>query len=439
MIVVVTGMVLFASPASAHHPQIDGTAVCNPATGQYDVTWTIRSDADHEKDWVLTSISRSIGIATPTAAADDQVAHTGHESVDPGAGTLVLEVEARWQDKHDSTSGVVTQAQSGSVTISPTRCDPDVNDASASVTTTPATCEYGETLEYGAASFATLSGTPDGTVGGPTPYSVTATAAAGHTFADGSRAQEFTGTLGGPTDFDDDQCADGDAAAAVATTQPGCGSGEQLVLGDPLNATWGVPTLTEGPGDYVVVVTADPGHRFSDGTRTQEFTGTLAGPLPDDNGPDVPGCDQTDQPEDLVREVAGAQASCELQGTMTWVDVYTTPTVWNPVPGTWALGDEVGPVRTDEEYEPYSDGEFADECVEEPEVQGDQTRVLLAERSVAELRVVQDAVPTAVDAGLVPERTLVVDDGRNPPWLALGAFLGLLGTVGVSRRRAANP
>ena len=43
--------------------------------------------------------------------------------------------------------------------------------------------------------------------------------------------------------------------------------------------------------------------------------------------------------------------------------------------GSWELGDEVGPVRTDEEYVPYSDGEFAEECAEEACVQAFHCRL----------------------------------------------------------------
>lgn len=422
-----TGMVLVASPASAHHPLISGTAVCNSATGKYDVTWTIESDADRDKNWLLTSVSRAIGITTPTAAQDDQTDFTGRETVDPGAGTLSLTVAARWQDKADSSRGVATATQTGSVTVPATRCDPDAKDASAVISTTP----------------------------------------------------------------------------------PGCGVGERLVLGATQHATWGVPSRTEGPGTYVVVATAVQGHQFADGTRTQEFRGTLAGPLPDDNGPSFPGCDRPDQPDpskrqetadrsscdlrdvggtefwtdewtttyvwsdqsgwtaqetgpvriaewfvpftddeyfaecapvqpaDLVREVPGEEESCELQGATSWVDVYTTPAVWNPETRAWELGEETGPVRTDEEYVAWSDERFEEECAEEPEVRGEEADVLQDEVSTPEVKGEQAVVPTVVDAGLTSNQN-PLDVGLNPWWLVTGMFLGLMSAVGVRRRRAAN-
>ena len=504
----VTGMVLIASPASAHHPVISGTAVCNPTTGKYDVTWTIRSDADYNKYWLLTRVSRTIGITTPTAAQDDQTAFIGRETVDPGARTLNLEVEARWHNRSDSTRDIATASRTGNVTIPTTRCDPDAADAAASVSTTPATCQAGETLVYGPTTYANLSGTPNGTVG-PNPYSVTATADAGHTFSSGNKTVKFDGTLAGPLDADDNACAAKDASAAISTTPPACGVGETLVLGAVQHATWGAPSLSAGPGNYVVVATADPGYRFADGTKTKEFRGTLAGPLPDNNGPNFPGCDRSDQPDptkrqepgersacdlrdvggtefwtdewtttyvwrdqlgwtgqetgpvridesfvpftddeylaecapvqpaDLVREVPGGDESCELQGAMTWVDVYTTPAVWNPETRAWELGQETGPVRTDEEYVAWSDERFEDECAEEPEVRGEEAEVLEDEVSPPEVKGEQAVVPSAVDAGLASNQN-PLDVRRNPLWLVVGMFLGLLGTVGARRRRAAN-
>lgn len=68
-----------------------------------------------------------------------------------------------------------------------------------------------------------------------------------------------------------------DASATLSTTPATCDAGETLVLGATNHATWGTPTLTEGPGDYSVTATADSGHLFSNGSPTQTFTGTLAG------------------------------------------------------------------------------------------------------------------------------------------------------------------
>ena len=373
------------------------------------------------------------------------------------------------------------------------------------MSTTPSTCLSGETLNYGAITNAMFSGTPDGTVG-PAAYSVVATADSGHRFGNGDTTKPFDGSLAGPLDPDGELCAAQDAAAQISTTAASCGVGERLVLGGTLHATWGLPTLVEGPGQYSVTATADPNYRFGDGLRSKTFTGSLAGPLPDNNGPNFPGCDRPQQPEpterqvpdrvsgcdlrdvggvlswvdvfsttyvwsdvtgwtgvetgpvrtsedftpytddeyfaecaeaqpaDIVVEVAGAQASCEIQGTTTWVDVYTTTSVWNPVTRAWELGEQTGPVRTDEVYVPYSEEVFEEVCVEEPEVKGEQGHVIKHELPEVPA---SPAVPTAVDAGLGGAES-PLGSPRNPLWLlAVGGGLGLMGSAGL-RRRAAN-
>jgi hypothetical protein len=74
--------------------------------------------------------------------------------------------------------------------------DPEVLAASASVSKTPATCETGEVLVYGAITNATYdeTSTPDGTTG-PADYEVVAIANEGAEFTGEST---FTGTLDGP-------------------------------------------------------------------------------------------------------------------------------------------------------------------------------------------------------------------------------------------------
>lgn len=78
--------------------------------------------------------------------------------------------------------------------------------ASASVFTTEANCEVGETLRYGTITGATFSGTPDGTQG-PGSYTVTATALANYEFSPGVTVLEFSDTLDGPLDPSNPSCA----------------------------------------------------------------------------------------------------------------------------------------------------------------------------------------------------------------------------------------
>ena len=80
------------------------------------------------------------------------------------------------------------------------------------------------------------------------------------------------------------------------------------------------------------------------------------------------------------------------------MDVYTTASVWNPVTRAWELGEETGPVRADEAFVPYTDAEFEEECVDEPDVKGEQGNN--NPPPIVEVKGVQGVVPTAVDAGL---------------------------------------
>ncbi len=117
------------------------------------------------------------------------------------------------------------------------------------------------------------------------------------------------------------------------------------------------------------------------------------------------------------------------------MDVYTTASVWNPVTRAWELGEETGPVRADEAFVPYTDAEFEEECVDEPDVKGEQGNN--NPPPMVEVKGVQ-GVPTAVDAGLGGDNS-PIPAGRNPLWLmVIGGGLGLMGSAGLRRRTAAH-
>ncbi|MBN9151955.1 MAG: hypothetical protein J0H56_11140 [Micrococcales bacterium] len=82
---------------------------------------------------------------------------------------------------------------------------PDLKDATAVISITPATCSTAEVLVLGAISNATW-GTPTLTTG-PGTYSVTATANAGHAFSNGSSTMVFGGTLAGVLSPTSQACA----------------------------------------------------------------------------------------------------------------------------------------------------------------------------------------------------------------------------------------
>ena len=136
------------------------------------------------------------------------------------------------------------------------------------------------------------------------------------------------------------------------------------------------------------------------------------------------------QPEPIVVEVAGAQASCKIRGSLTWVDVYTTEYVWNAETSAWELGEATGPVSTDETFIAYTDEELADLCTE---VEGEEPPKDHEIQNPG-----SPEVPTVVDAGLVLH-DVPSGEARHPLWLlAVGGGLGLMGAAGLRRRATAT-
>jgi len=196
---------------------------------------------------------------------------------------------------------------------------------------------------------------------------------------------------------------------------------------DPGNAEWVVPEDTEvldweltENGDLVVSII--PGNTVFTGTKdtTHNFG------QPEETNTEA--CPSV-QPEDLVREVAGVQASCKLGGVKTWVDVYTTPYVWDEELGDWVLGEETGPVRTEETFVKYTAAQLERKCAE---VKGEQENKPPKNQPAVEVKGEQASVPSAVDAGLAD----AAPSGGASGWglLSLGAGLALIG-MSVSRRR----
>lgn len=123
-------------------------------------------------------------------------------------------------------------------------------------------------------------------------YNIVATADLYYEFADGDPSdatlKAFSGTLAGQLSPTDPACVDPQpelATASVSFTQPNCFSGEKLILGTPVNASW-EPDATdlEGPFSYDFDALADENAEFAGGSTTKNFTGSLDGPL-DENDP----------------------------------------------------------------------------------------------------------------------------------------------------------
>ena len=177
-----------------------------------------------EKDSISHIILCTVPTPTPPATQNDAV--VGVASVTPAtcdvAGTLVLAagIHASWgavtysgdgdlhysvtataEPGHTFADGSATVLVTGTLAAALTgdQCDPTTvhRDAVAGeVTTTAATCDVAQTLVLGAGTYAswgavTYSGE------GNLHYTVTATAAAGHAFVDGSTTFVVTGTLAG--------------------------------------------------------------------------------------------------------------------------------------------------------------------------------------------------------------------------------------------------
>ncbi len=68
------------------------------------------------------------------------------------------------------------------------------------------------------------------------------------------------------------------------------------------------------------------------------------------------------QPSAETRSVPQSEASCDPAAVTTWTDVYTTEYAWNPQTRAWELGEETGPVRSDESFTPYTSEEFRELC-----------------------------------------------------------------------------
>jgi len=142
--------VALASPASAHHSVVVGEAVCDTATGEYDVTWTITVVAPPQADhytFVEVAATKGVGGGAPQPATVPGVEVTPgntfpHPSGSPLVSTysvpgdttsLSLSVRAKWSNGHKEKT-----ASSDSIQLAGT-CAPDAPRPDA---TANADCEY---------------------------------------------------------------------------------------------------------------------------------------------------------------------------------------------------------------------------------------------------------------------------------------------------------
>lgn len=97
----VAGALALAAPASAHHPIVDGNAVCDEATGEWVITWTV-ANSEHDLTGTLTAVTVSpeAELATITVGATLPKSGDGplqEEQRVPGDTTYAsLDVSVQW-------------------------------------------------------------------------------------------------------------------------------------------------------------------------------------------------------------------------------------------------------------------------------------------------------------------------------------------------------
>lgn len=171
----VIGIGVFAPEASAHVPKI--SASCDGV-----VVSGTNYDATKANVWTAT-----VNGVTTSGTFGATLNKTFPVPQDGATTTWSAHIAAFDGGYPDTKSG----------TVGPCGVKPDVKDAAASISTTPATCTSGEILNLGTPVAAVWSGTSQGAVG-PREYSVTATAITGHLFGNGDTTTTLTGSLAGP-------------------------------------------------------------------------------------------------------------------------------------------------------------------------------------------------------------------------------------------------
>ncbi|WP_309620446.1 hypothetical protein [Salinibacterium sp.] len=196
-------LVAVAGAAEATHPVVAGTAVCNPDTQQFDITWRVTGDIGYASETAtvvterLSSDGEDSPVVTPSfvgaAVKGEGFVEAVQANAVPGA-SYSLTVEVQWTN-HDE--GHLISQQSQPVTVSGTCATPADEDAVAEISTTAATCDVAAALILGRidnASWGDIARDGDN-------YSVTATASEGHVFAagmgvsDDGSTQTFEGVL----------------------------------------------------------------------------------------------------------------------------------------------------------------------------------------------------------------------------------------------------
>ena len=305
------------------------------------------------------------GVATATLAfvpatceAPEQInlaaSTTSHASfgsdTDPSAlgynivATADLYYEFADGDLSDATLKTFSGTLAGPLSPNDPACaDPQPALATASVSFTQANCFAGEKLILGTLENASWeSGATN--LEGPLSYDFDAIADENAEFAGGSTTKSFTGSLDGPLSPNDPACADPQpalATASVSFTQANCFAGEKLILGTLENASWeSGATNLEGPLSYDFDAIADENAEFAGGSTTKSFTGSLDGPLDENDPACVLGL--------VMPKVTSTPITCSANGSYTLgvAEGYDPTHVTWTVNGTPGVASGTYPVTT---------------------------------------------------------------------------------------------
>ncbi|MCU1542781.1 MAG: hypothetical protein JWM50_646 [Microbacteriaceae bacterium] len=306
-----TSAVAPSSPASAHTPE--ASATCSTLTvslksyglgpnSSYANNITVTIDSSVVQD---TRFGTSFKKAYPLG--DSTVAHS-----------YVVRIDAIGNQYDRTFTGTSTPCAPPVV--------PAVPDASATLSVTPATCDTSGTLALGEIKHATW-GTPTA-VTGPAQYSVVATAAPKHTFADGKTTKTFTGSLEGKLAAGVEPCIPPVVVparpAAVQTvtheTVVDCAASTQTTTTTTTTTDWTLDTATNTWVTAPAIVTTS--------TATVPATVTVCPTSGEENPPTSPGTTtpETTTPGDTT---PGTTTPADTTpGTTTPAD--TTPVVATP-------------------------------------------------------------------------------------------------------------
>lgn len=208
------------APVSAHTGDLKVSVICDDKTGQYNLkaeltTSKVPAAVAGSSRWRVGNTTFD-GTPTSNNGMDrGPVASSGNQTIILGTWSLPGNTTGYgpWVYAYTQWSNGVKKGSDGRLLQKlDGGCKPKAKyDASASISTNPATCTTPEMLVYGEIQNATWSGTPDGTQG-PGSYSTTATGNSGpppHLFPAGpgvspdGTTKSFSGQLSGTLDPND--------------------------------------------------------------------------------------------------------------------------------------------------------------------------------------------------------------------------------------------